>query len=208
MGIYLKIRKRRRNIDYLFFDEVSLPTYENALFRLTFNYDSLKIEQIQLITEYLENISNNLIEILNGSDESSIHSGSHEDRIKALEEEILTLTNNVNSQTTTYGTLIITPTSENIDFNVEGTMIKFTNTDNGVYTTSILKKDTENEIILPIGEYKVNIVNTLNDMTDAIFLELWEDAISDDDNHTMTYTIEEGVKNVEAKIEPETINDG
>lgn len=192
MGIYLSVKKNKKGKDYLFVDELSVDCYENALFRFRFNYDSLKKEQIETIDEYLQNMSNNLIEILNGSDETSLTSGSHEDRIKSLEDEIATLTNNVNSQTPIHGTLKITPTSEEMDFNKEGTMIKFTNQDGGVYTTTILKKDTVNEVILPVGTYTVNIVNSLNDITDSVFGELWETATSTDGKHTMIYDVVEG----------------
>ena len=203
MGIYLSNRKVKRGKDYLFLDEVSKDCYQNALFRVNVKYDSLKKEQIEIIEEFIDNSLTNLLEILNGSDESSIHSGSHEDRIKELENEIATLTNVINSQTPIHGTLKITPTSENMDFNKEGTMIKFTNNDNGVYTTSILKKDTVTEIVLPIGEYTVNIVNSLNDMTDSVFTEVWENATSEDNNHTMKYTVIEDEIEINTNIEYE-----
>lgn len=192
MGIYLHIKKNKKSKDYLFVDELSTPCYENALFRFRFYFDSLKREQIETIEEYLESMSNNLIEVLNGSDETSLTSGSHEDRIKQLEQELATLTNNVNSQTPIHGTLKITPTSTDMDFNKEGTMIKFTNRDGGVYTTAILKDNVETEIILPIGTYTVNIVNSLNDITDSVFTELWETATSTDNMHTMIYDVVEG----------------
>lgn len=203
MGIYLSNRKAKRGKDYLFIDDVSVDCYQNALFRVNIKYDSLKKEQIEIIEEFIETSLNNLLEILNGSDESSIHSGSHEDRIKELENEIATLTNIINSQTPRHGTLKITPTTENMDFNKEGTMIKFTNNDNGVYTTSILKKDTVTEIVLPIGEYTVNIVNSLNDMTDSVFTEVWENATSEDNNHTMKYTVIEDEIEITTNIEYE-----
>ena len=203
MGIFLEIKKRKKNMDYLFVDEVSIPCYENALFRVSFKYDTLKKEQVELIDEYLQNTLNNLIEVINGYDDTSIHSGSHEDRIKQLEQEIATLTNNVNSQATIYGVLKITPNSENIDFNKEGTMLKFTNKDNGVYTTSILQKETPLEIILPIGEYTVNVVNSLNDIKDAVFTELWETATSEDNNHTVKYTVNEGNTELNINLEYE-----
>lgn len=203
MGIYLSNRKAKRGKDYLFLDDVSVDCYQNALFRVNIKYDSLKKEQIEIIEEFIETSLTNLLEILNGSDESSIHSGSHEDRIKELENEIATLTNVINSQTPRHGTLKITPTTENMDFNKEGTMIKFTNNDNGVYTTSILKKDTVTEIVLPIGEYTVNIVNSLNDMTDSVFTEVWENATSEDNNHTMKYTVVEDEIEITTNIEYE-----
>ena len=146
---------------------------------------------------------NNLIEILNGYDDSSIHSGSHEDRIKALENEILTLTNNINSQATDHGTLKILPKTEDMDFNKDGTMLKFTNKDNGVYTTSILQNNVETEIIIPVGEYMVNVVNSLNDIDDSVFVELWDSATSEDNNHTMTYTVVEGVTELNVLLEYE-----
>ncbi len=189
MGIYLDMKQNKRGKDYLFVDELSKACYENALFRFRFYYDSLKAEQIEIIDEYLQNMSNNLIEVLNGSDETSLTSGSHEDRIKALENEILTLTNNINSQTTKHGILNITPTSLDMDFSKDGTMIKFTNTDGGVYTTGILQENVKTEIVLPIGIYTVNIVNSLNDMKDSIFEDVWENATSDDGNHTMDYVV-------------------
>ena len=203
MTIHVSVKKRKRNIDYLFVDDVSVDCYENALFRVSFINDTLKKEQVELIDEYLQNILSNLLEILNGSDETSLHSGSHEDRIKALEDEILTLTNDLNSQTPRHGTLKITPSSEDMDFNQEGTMLKFTNADNGVYTTSILQDGTETEIVLPVGEYTVNIVNSLNDITDSVFVELWENAVSEDDNHTMKYTVVEGIVDLTAILEYE-----
>lgn len=203
MSIYLKVMKRKKNMDYLFIDGISFGSYNNALFRLTFNYDTLTKENIEIIDEYLQGISNNLIEILNGSDESSETHGSHEDRIKALENEILTLTNNINSQTTTYGTLQITPITNTMEFNKDGTMIKFTNKDGGVYTTSILQDETPLEIILPIGEYSVNIVNSLNDIKDSVFVNLWENATSLDNNHTMKYTVVEGNVELTTTVEYE-----
>lgn len=203
MGIYLSVKENKKGKDYVFVDELSKPYYENALFRFRFYFDSLKNEQIETIDEYLQNMCNNLIEILNGSDETSLTSGSHEDRIKLLEEEIATLTNNVNSQTPVHGTLKITPTSENMDFNKEGTMIKFTNQDGGVYTTTILKKDLLNEIVLPIGTYTVNIVNSLNDIKDSVFTELWENATSTDGRHTMIYEVVEGETIISTVLEYE-----
>lgn len=204
MGIYLTIKKVKKGVDYLFIDDISKDCYQNALFRLHFKYDALKKENSEEIEEYLNNVLNNLLEILNGSDESSLHSGSHEDRIKSLEDEIATLTNDINSQTPKHGSLRITPITEYMDFNKEGTMLKFTNADNGVYTTSILQNDTVTGIVLPIGEYSVNIVNSLNDITDSVFLELWENATSDDNNHTMKYTVVEGETELDAKIEYES----
>lgn len=204
MGIYLSVKKVKKGIDYLFIDDISKDCYQNALFRLHFKYDALKKEQSEEIGEYLEGICNNLLEILNGSDETSLHSGSHEDRIKALENEIATLTNDVTSQTPKHGTLKITPITENMDFNKEGTMLKFTNVDNGVYTTSILQNETLTQITLPIGEYSVNVVNSLNDITDSVFTELWENATSEDNNHTMKYTVVEGETELNAKIEYES----
>ena len=203
MGIHLSVKERRRNMDYLFVDDVSRDCYESALFRINFKYDSLKKEEIEMIKEYLNTMCLNLLEILNGADETSLHSGSHEDRIKALENEILTLTNNVNSQATVHGILKITPTTENMDFNVEGTMLKFTNADNGVYTTSILQKDVETEIVLPIGEYVVNVVNSLNDITDSVFVDLWENATSDDNNYTVKYTVVEGTTEINVNLDYE-----
>ena len=203
MGIYISEKKRRHGKDYLFVDDLSKDCYESALFRVNFRFDSLKKEQVEVVDEYLRNTLSTLIEVLNGYDDSSIHSGSHEDRIKALEDEILTLTNNVNSQTTTYGILRITPSSEDMDFNEEGTMLKFTNKDNGVYTTSILQDGVETEIVLPIGEYVVNIVNSLNDIRDSVFVELWENAVSEDDNYTMKYTVVEGTTDLSVGLEYE-----
>lgn len=197
MSIYLSIKNVKSGKDYLFLDDVSKDCYQNALFRLNFKFDSLNKENIEVVDEFLQNNLNNLLEILNGSDDSSINSGSHEDRIKSLEDEIATLTNNVNSQTPIHGILKITPTSVDMDFNNEGTMIKFTNQDGGVYTTSILKKDVVNEIVLPVGVYTVNIVNSLNDIVDSVFSELWENATSNDDNHTMEYTVVEGEIDIE-----------
>lgn len=203
MGIHLSTKMRKRNADYLFVDDVSKDCYENALFMITFKYYTLKPEQVEFIDEYLQNQLNNLIEMINGYDDSSVHSGSHEDRIKQLENEIATLTNNVNSQATIYGVLRITPNTVNMDFNKEGTMIKFTNKDNGVYTTSILQKETPLEIILPIGEYTVNVVNSLNDVKDSVFTELWENATSEDNNHTAKYTVVEGNTDLTINIEYE-----
>lgn len=203
MGIHLIDKVRKRNTDYLFIDDLSKDCYENALFMVTFKYYTLKPEQVELIDTYLKNTLNNLLEVLNGYDDSSIFSGSHEDRIKSLENEIATLTNNVNSQATIYGVLKITPNSENMDFNKEGTMIKFTNKDNGVYTTSILQKETPLEIILPIGEYTVNVVNSLNDVKDSVFTELWENATSEDNNHTAKYTIVEGTTELNMTLDYE-----
>ena len=206
MSVYLSVKNNKKSKDYIFVDELSRDCYENSLFRLNFRFDTLKKENVEVIDEYLQDVFNNLLEILNGSDESSLHHGSHEDRIKSLEEELATLTNNVNSQTPIHGTLKINPISGNIDFNKEGTMLKFTNNDGGVYTTSILKNDIPLEIVLPVGEYTVNVVNSLNDVVDAIFLELWDTATSDDGNHTMKYTVIEGITELDAKLEYETIN--
>lgn len=192
MGIYLSIKDRKKAKDYLFVDELSVDCYENALFRLNFRYDTLKKEQIDIIDEFIQTMSNNLIEILNGEDESSSTSWSHEERIKALENEISTLTNVINGQTPIHGTLKITPTSNDMDFNKDGTMIKFTNVDGGVYSTSILQDGVETEIVLPVGVYTVNIVNSLNDVMDSVFLERWENSISNDNNHTMTYNVDDG----------------
>ena len=71
-------------------------------------------------------------------------------------------------------------------------MIKFTNVDGGVYSTSILQDGVETEIVLPVGVYTVNIVNSLTDVMDSVFLERWENSISNDNNHTMTYNVDEG----------------
>ena len=203
MGIYLSEKKRQRGKDFLFVDDVSMDCYESALFRVNFRYDSLKKEQIEVINEYLLDTLSNLIEVLNGYDDSSIHSGSHEDRIKALENEILTLTNNINTQTTVHGILKIIPTTEDMDFNKDGTMLKFTNKDNGVYTTSILQNNVETEIVLPVGEYMVNVVNSLNDIDDSVFVDLWETATSEDNNHTMNYVVVEGLTELIANLEYE-----
>ena len=203
MGIHLTTKERKKNTDFMFINDLSKDCYENALFMITFKYYTLKKEQSELINEYLENTLSNLIEVLNGSDETSLYSDSHEDRIKSLEQEIATLTNNVNSQATIYGVLKITPNSENIDFNKEGIMLKFTNKDNGVYTTSILQKETQLEIILPIGEYTVNVVNSLNDIKDGVFTELWENATSEDNNHTVKYTVNEGNTELNINLEYE-----
>lgn len=208
MTIYISVKNNKKSRDYIFVDELSKDCYENSLFRINFKFDTLKKENIELIDEYLQTSLNNMLEVLNGSDESSLHSGSHEDRIKSLEEEIATLTNNVNSQTPIYGILKITPISENIDFNKEGTMLKFTNADGGVYTTSILKNETQLEIVLPIGEYTVNVVNSLNDITDAVFIELWDTATSEDMNHTMKYNVIEGTVELDAKLEYENAKAG
>lgn len=205
MGLYLSVKKIKKGKDYLFVDELSTDRYENAIFRLNFKYDTLKQEHIEIIDEYLTTISNNLIEILNENKDTSLFDGSHEDRIKALEQEIATLTNNVNSQTPVHGTLKITPTTQNMDFNKDGTMIKFTNADNGVYTTSILQNGTETEIVLPVGVYVVNIVNSLNDITDSVFTRTWDNAISNDNNHTMTYTVSEGTTEITTELDYENI---
>lgn len=203
MGIYLSIKNKKRGKDYLFVDELSEDCYENSLFRLSFRYDTLKREHIEIIDEYMQNALNNLIEILNGSDETSATSGSHEDRIKQLENEIATLTNTIVSQTTIHGNLKITPTTSSMDFNKDGTMLKFTNMDNGVYTTGILQKDTELEIALPVGRYTVNVVNSLNDITDSVFTQLWDSATSEDNNHTMIYTVSEGITVLNVGLEYE-----
>jgi len=203
MSIHLTVKDRKRNTDYLFVEDVSVDCYESALFRLTFKYDTLKRDEVAVIKEQLQKMCENLLEILNGSDESSLHSGSHEDRIKSLEEEIATLTNDINMQSKKHGILKITPITDTVDFNKEGTMIKFTNADNGVYTTSILKNNTETEIVLPIGEYTVNLVNSLNDMVDSVFEELWENATSEDSNYTMKYTVVEDTIELETKIKYE-----
>ena len=203
MGIYLSIKNRKRGKDYLFMDDVSEDCYENSLFRLNFTYDTLKKEQIEIINEYLESSCNGLLEILNGSDELSETRGTHEDRIKQLENEIATLSNNLVSQTTIHGILKITPTTTNMDFNEDGTMLKFTNVDNGVYTTAILQNGVELEIVLPIGRYTVNVVNSLNDITDSVFTEIWNDATSEDNNHTMVYTVVEGLTELSVNLEYE-----
>lgn len=203
MSIHLTVKDRKRNTDYLFVEDVSVDCYESALFRLTFKYDTLKRDEVAVIKEQLQKMCENLLEILNGSDESSLHSGSHEDRIKSLEEEIATLTNDINMQSKKHGILKITPITDTVDFNKEGTMIKFINADNGVYTTSILKNNTETEIVLPIGEYTVNLVNSLNDMVDSVFEELWENATSEDSNYTMKYTVVEDTIELETKIKYE-----
>lgn len=203
MSIHLTVKDRKRNTDYLFVEDVSVDCYESALFRLTFKYDTLKRDEVAVIKEQLQKMCENLLEILNGSDESSLYSGSHEDRIKSLEEEIATLTNDINMQSKKHGILKITPITDTVDFNKEGTMIKFTNADNGVYTTSILKNNTETEIVLPIGEYTVNLVNSLNDMVDSVFEELWENATSEDSNYTMKYTVVEDTIELETKIKYE-----
>lgn len=203
MGIHLKVIKRKKNIDYLFVDDVSEDHYQNALFRLTFKYDSLRKENIEMIDEYLNNSCTNLIEIINGYDTSSTNHGSHEGRIKSLEDEIATLTNALNSQTKIYGTLKIRPSTNDMDFNKDGTMLKFTNMDGGVYTTSILQNGVETQIVLPIGEYSVNVVNSLNDITDGIFWNIWNTATSEDNNHTMKYTVVEGETQIDAILEYE-----
>ena len=192
MGMHISVKNGKKSRDYLFVDDVSVDCYENSLFRITFRYDSLTNENMEIIDEYQQATLQNLMEIINGGDTTSETSGSHEDRIKALENEIATLTNVINSQTPIHGTLKITPTTTNIDFNKEGTMLKFTNIDNGVFTTGILQNGVETEIVLPVGQYTVNVVNSLNDVTDSVFLELWDGATSDDMNHTMTYTVVEG----------------
>lgn len=207
MGIHYSVKKNRKSIDYLFVDDVSVDCYENSLFRISFRYDSLKEEHIDFMDEYLQEALNNLVIILNGEDDSSPNSGSHEDRIKALEDEIATLTNVINSQTPIHGTLKITPSTENMDFNKEGTMLKFTNRDNGVFTTGILQNGVETEIVLPVGQYIVNVVNSLNDVVDSVFIELWENATSDDMNHTMNYTVVEGETELTTVLEYEIIND-
>ena len=205
MGIHYSIKNNKKSIDYLFVDDVSVDCYENALFRINFRYDSLKKEHIEVMDEYLQEALNTLVEILNGEDDSSPTSGSHEDRIKALEDEIATLTNVINSQTSIHGTLKITPETTTMDFNKEGTMLKFTNIDNGVFTTGILQNGVETDIVLPVGQYVVNIVNSLNDVVDSVFTELWEDATSQDNNHTMTYTVVEGNTELSTYIEYEII---
>ena len=40
MGIHFSVKKRKRSMDYLFVDDVSVDCYENALFRINFKYDS------------------------------------------------------------------------------------------------------------------------------------------------------------------------
>jgi len=207
MGIHFSVKNRKRSIDYLFVDDVSVDCYENALFRINFRYDSLKKEQVEIVNEYLEAVMGNLLEVLNGEDNSSETHGSHEDRLKLLENEIATLTNVINSQIPLHGTLKITPSTSNMDFNQEGTMLKFTNRDNGVFTTGILQNGVETEITLPVGEYTVNIVNSLNDITDSVFLELWETATSEDNNHTMVYNVVEGVTEISTLLEYENIAD-
>lgn len=206
MGIYLSTKRVKKGVDYLFIDDLSKECYQNALFRIHFKYDALKKEHQEIIEEYLTTISQNLIEMLNGYDDESIHSGSHEDRIKALEDEIATLTNDISTQIPRHGTLNITPITESMDFNKEGTMLKFTNVDNGVYTTGILKNNEVTEIVLPVGQYTVNIVNSLNDIVDSTFTELWYGATSQDDNHTMVYTVVEGNTTLNAFIEYELQN--
>lgn len=203
MGIHFSAKNRKRSIDYLFVDDVSVDCYENALFRINFRYDSLKKEHVDVIDEYMRAVLTNLLDTLNGEDSTSEHHESHEDRIKSLENEIATLTNVINSQTPIHGTLKITPSTTDMDFNKEGTMLKFTNRDNGVFTTGILQNGIETEIILPVGEYSVNIVNSLNDVVDSIFSELWDTATSDDNNHTMTYTVVEGITEINTVVEYE-----
>ena len=196
MSIYLTVKRGMRHTDYLFVDDVSVSCYENALFRVSFKHDTLKKEQVKVVDEYLNTALNNILEILNGSDESSIHSGTHEDRIKALESELATLTNDVNSQAVKHGTLSMRVFDAPIDFNQEGTMLKFTNNDGGVYTTGILENDSVIDIVLPIGDYTVNIVNSLNDVRDCVFGEVWENATSEDNNYTLQYTVVEGTTEV------------
>lgn len=203
MGIHLYIKNVKKGVDYLFIDDLSKDCYHNALFRVHFKEDALKKEHSEIIKEYLDVALQNLIEVLNGYDNESVNSGSHEDRIKALENELATLTNNVNIQMNKHGTLKITPTTQNMDFNKDGTMIKFINADNGVYTTSILQNNVQTDIILPIGEYTVNIVNSLNDITDSVFTETWENATSEDNNHTMKYTVVEGEAVISTNLEYE-----
>lgn len=203
MSLELHTKKRKKGKDYLFVDKLSFPTYENSIFRITFNYDTLKKEQIEEIDKFLQNISEDLIQILDGYDTISEHSGSHEDRIRALENEIATLTNTINSQKPEFGVLKITPIPELMDFTQEGTKLKFMN-ENGVYTTATLQNNVETQIILPVGEYKVDVVNSLNNMVDCVFTELWETGTSDDNNHTMKYTVTEGEVELTLKIEYET----
>lgn len=207
MGIHYSIKNGKKSRDYLFVDDVSVDCYENSLFRISFRYDSLKQEHFEFVDEYLQVALTNLLERMNGGDTTSETSGSHEDRIKALENEIATLTNVINSQTPIHGTLKITPTTNNMDFNKEGTMLKFTNMDNGVFTTGILQNGVETEIVLPVGQYTVNVVNSLNDVVDSIFLELWDNATSQDNNHTMTYNVVEGNTEISTTIEYEIIQD-
>ena len=205
MSIYLTVKRGMRHTDYLFVDDVSVSCYENALFRVSFKHDTLKKEQVAVVDEYLNTALNNFLEILNGSDESSEYSGTHEDRIKALEEEIVTLTNNLNSQATIYGVLKITPHASGVDFLNEGTVLKFTNKDGGVYTSGILEDDEELEIILPIGEYKINIVNMLDDSLDCIFSESTEPLFeSTDDGYTMDGVIAEGIFEWNISVEYES----
>lgn len=45
MGIHLSIKKVKKGIDYLFIDDISKDCYQNALFRVHFKYDALKIEK-------------------------------------------------------------------------------------------------------------------------------------------------------------------
>ena len=203
MGIHISTKKVKKGVDFLFIDDLSKDCYQNALFRIHFKYDALKKEHSEIIEEYLQTALENLVEVLNGEADSE-YSGSHEDRIKSLEEEIATLTNEINIQSRKHGTLKINTITENMDFNKDGTMLKFTNIDNGVYTTSILKNGNVTEIILPIGEYMVNIVNSLNDIKDSVFVELWDNATTQDNKHTMKYTVVEGITELNTQIEYES----
>ena len=88
MTIHLNVKRVKKGLDYLFIDDLSKDCYDTALFRLHFKHDGLTREHSEIIEEYLQNSFNNLVEILNGEDTESENNGSHEDRIKSLEDEI------------------------------------------------------------------------------------------------------------------------
>ena len=168
--IEIKGIKRERAKTYRFYDSLSRNEIGAELFGIKFYYMSLDIEAIEEIIALLDPLMENLKNTLNGENgEGELESKTFHERLSELEGEIAQLTNEINSQTTKHGTYHITPHTTAMDFNKDGTMLKFVNEDNGVYTTGILKDNESFDIVLPVGTYTINIVNTLNDTTDSIF---------------------------------------
>lgn len=214
-----------RSKGYRFYDTLSMNRIGTELFGLKFYYATLDKEAIDELTKLIDPMMHSIVDTLNGvNGEGEIENTTFHERLSSLEEEIAELTNIVSGQTTKHGTLHITPHTMDMDFNKDGTMLKFINADNGVYTTGILKDNTSFDLVLPVGTYTINIVNTLNDTTDSIFSnisqisdeEINEDEevdtvpkanpmIISDDKHSATCNVLEGEESFEMFIEYENI---
>ena len=141
-----------RSKGYRFYDTLSMNRIGTELFGLKFYYATLDKEAIDELTKLIDPMMHSIVDTLNGvNGEGEIENTTFHERLSSLEEEIAELTNIVSGQTTKHGTLYITPHTMDMDFNKDGTMLKFINADNGVYTTGILKDNTSFDIILPVG---------------------------------------------------------